>query len=73
MSKLTELALSQFTDLGVDGYYDEFNVRATVSNNPVTVSLLGVSEESSENLRTWSGRFIGSAKPRNQFIDNPRI
>ena len=31
VSKLTELALSQFTDLGVDGYYDEFNVRATVS------------------------------------------
>jgi hypothetical protein len=68
ISKLTEIVLSQFTDLGNDGFYDEFKVRATVSNNSVSVGKIGVSGNSTDNLRTWSGRFIGSAKPRNPTV-----
>ena len=75
--KKVEIALLEFTDLGIDGFYDEFKVRADVidqSNNNsvsnISISNIGASDETSGNLRVWHGRFTGSIKPRNQSVTN---
>ena len=52
--KTLEIAITEFTDLGNDGYYDEFKLRATVATSPVTIGSIGVSGDNTENLRTWS-------------------
>jgi len=57
-----EIAISAFTDLGSDGYFDEFTLEAKVDGKKVIVST---------GLGRF-GRFVGNTKPRNNYVANAK-